>query len=151
MARKDIGKSIITTLKDMSRIFTMTIALAAVMSFFLVWAIFTAIANERAKEVGIMRAIGAKESHIMILFIIEVLVIGMIGSALGIAAGSILSVATVKTFSIVKQLSTDLGGGERLTIAAVSFLAGTAICVLGAVGPVRRLKRMEPLLVLKSE
>jgi putative ABC transport system permease protein len=151
MARKDIGKNIIATLKDMSRIFTMTIALAAVMSFFLVWAIFTAIANERAKEVGIMRAIGAKESHIMILFVIEVLVIGVIGSTLGIIAGSVLSVATTKTFSIVKQLSTDLSGAERLTIAAVSFLGGTLICVLGALGPVRRLKRMEPLLVLKSE
>jgi putative ABC transport system permease protein len=151
MARKDIGKNIIATLKDMSRIFTMTIALAAVMAFFLVWAIFTAIANERAKEVGIMRAIGAKESHIMVLFIIEVLVIGVIGSALGIAAGSVLSAATAKSFSIVKQLSTDLSGAERTAIAAVSFLGGTLICVLGALGPVRRLKRMEPLVVLKSE
>ena len=151
MARKDIGKNIITTLKDMSRIFTMTIVMAAVMAFFLVWAIFTAIANERAKEVGIMRAIGAKESHIMVLFIIEVLVIGVIGSVLGIALGSMLSVAFTKTFSIVKQLSTDLSGAERLAISAVSFLGGTLICVLGALGPVRRLKKLEPLLVLKTE
>jgi len=151
MARKDIGKNIIATLKDMSRIFTLTIVMAAVMAFFLVWAIFTAIANERAKEVGIMRAIGAKESHIMVLFVIEVLVIGVIGSVLGIAVGSVLSAATAKTFSIVKQLSTDLSGAERAAISAVSFLGGTLICVLGALGPVRRLKKMEPLLVLKTE
>jgi putative ABC transport system permease protein len=151
MARKDIGKNIIATLKDMGRIFTMTIIMAALMAFFLVWAIFTAIANERAKEVGIMRAIGAKESHIMKVFFIEVLVIGAIGSVLGIAAGSVLSLATAKTFSIVKQLSSDLSGAERTAIAAVSFLGGTLICILGALGPVRRLKKLEPLLVLKSE
>jgi putative ABC transport system permease protein len=151
MARKDIGKNIITTLKDMSRIFTMTIVLTAVMSFFLVWAIFTAIANERSKEVGIMRAIGAKERHIFRIFLIEVLVIGLAGSILGILAGTGLSAIFAKTFSIVKQLSTDLSAFERTVIALISFAGGTAICVLGALGPIQRLKKMEPLLVIKTE
>jgi putative ABC transport system permease protein len=151
MARKDIGKNIITTLKDMSRIFTMTIVLTAVMSFFLVWAIFTAIANERSKEVGIMRAIGAKERHIFRIFLIEVLVIGLAGSVLGILAGTGLSAIFAKTFSIVKQLSTDLSAVERIVIALISFTGGTAICVLGALGPIQRLKKMEPLLVIKTE
>jgi putative ABC transport system permease protein len=151
MARKDIGKNIITTLKDMSRIFTMTIVLAAVMAFFLVWAIFTAIANERAKEVGIMRALGAKERHIFRIFLIEVLVIGVAGSILGIAAGTGLSAIFAKTFSIVKQLSTELSLLERMAIAAISFAGGAAICVLGALGPIQRLKKMEPLMVIKTE
>jgi len=151
MARKDIGKNIISTLKDMSRIFTMTIVLASVMAFFLVWAIFTAIANERAKEVGIMRALGAKERHIFRIFLVEVLVIGVAGSVLGIAAGTGLSALFAKTFSIVKQLSTDLSIVERLVIAAMSFAGGTAICVLGALGPIQRLKKMEPLMVIKTE
>ena len=151
MARKDIGKNIITTLKDISRIFTMTIVLAAVMAFFLVWAIFTAIANERSKEVGIMRALGAKERHILRIFLIEVLIIGFAGSVLGIAAGTGLSALVAKTFSIVKQLSTDLSGPERAVIAAVSFFGGTAICIFGALGPIQRLKKMEPLMVIKTE
>ena len=151
MARRDIGKNIITTLKDMSRIFTMTIVLAAVMAFFLVWAIFTAIANERSKEVGIMRALGAKERHIFRIFLIEVLVIGIAGSLLGIAAGTGLSALFAKTFSIVKQLSTELSVLERIAIAVISFAGGTAICLLGALGPIQRLKKMEPLMVIKAE
>ena len=151
MARKDIGKNIITTLKDMARIFTVTIALAAVMAFFLVWAIFTAIANERSKEVGIMRALGAKERHIFRIFLIEVLVIGIAGSLLGIAAGTGLSALFAKTFSIVKQLSTELSVLERIAIAVISFVGGTAICLLGALGPIQRLKKMEPLMVIKTE
>jgi len=151
MARKDIGKNIITALKDMSRIFSLTVVLASVLSFFLVWAIFTAIANERSKEVGIMRAIGAKESHILTLFFIEVLVIGIAGSLIGIVAGMGMSAAFSKGFTIVKQLSTELSIREQAVIAAVSFLGGTVICVLGALAPIQRLKKMEPLLVIKAE
>ena len=151
MARKDIGKNIISTLKDMSRIFTLMVVLASVFSLFLVWAIFTAIANERSKEVGIMRAIGAKESHILTLFLIEVLVIGIVGSLIGIVAGMGMSAVLSKGFTIVKQLSTELSIGEQTMIAVVSFLGGAVICVLGALAPIQRLKKMEPLLVIKAE
>ena len=151
MARKDIGKNIISTLKDMSRIFTLMVVLASVFSFFLVWAIFTAIANERSKEVGIMRAIGAKESHILTLFLIEVLVIGVAGSLVGIAAGMGMSAVFSKGFTIVKQLSTELSVVEQTAIAAVSFLGGAVICILGALAPIQRLKKMEPLMVIKAE
>lgn len=151
MARKDIGKSIIATLKDISRIFTMTIIMAAIMAFFLVWAIFTAIANERSKEVGIMRALGARESHIQKVFLLEVVVIAVLGGILGLAAGSVLSAATTTSFSVVKQLSTSLSAAERVLIACASFAGGMVICILGALGPIQRLKRMEPLVVLKGE
>jgi putative ABC transport system permease protein len=151
MARKDIGKNIITVLKDMSRIFTLTLVLASLFSFVLVWAIFTAIANERSKEVGIMRAIGAKESHITRIFMNEVFLIGAAGSLAGIAAGTVLTMTFAKSFSIVRQLSIDLSLGERSLIALVSFAAGTAICVLGALGPIRRVRRLEPLMVIKGE
>jgi putative ABC transport system permease protein len=151
MARKDIGKNIISTLKDISRIFTLMVVLASVLSFFLVWAIFTAIANERSKEVGIMRAIGAKESHILKLFFIEVLVIGITGSLIGIFAGMGMSAVFSKSFAIVKQLSTELSIGEQGVIAAISFLGGSVICVLGALAPIHRLKKMEPLMVIKAE
>ncbi len=151
MSRKDIGKNILATLRDMSRIFTLTIALSSAMAFFLVWAIFTAIANERAKEVGIMRALGAKESHILRIFLLEAIVIGCIGAVLGIIAGAGASSALAGSFSIVQQLSTTLSAAEQSLIAAVSFAGGTLICVLGALGPIRRLKKLEPLMVIKTE
>ena len=121
------------------------------MAFFLVWAIFTAIANERSKEVGIMRALGAKETHILRIFLSEVLLIGCAGAVIGILVGTGLSAVLVQGFSIVKQLSSDLSLMERAVIAAASFVGGTAICLLGALGPIHRLKKMEPLMVIKTE
>lgn len=151
VARKDIGKSIISTLKDMARIFSMTVALASLLSLFLVWAVFSAIANERSKEVGIMRALGAREAHIVKIFFIEVLMIAAAGGVFGILFGSVLSVALAKGFTILKHLSADLSGFERIGIGVLSFVAGTAICVAGALAPIQRLKKLEPLIVIKAD
>ena len=149
--RKDIGKSLITTLGDISKIFYLTMVLSTVLSLFLVWAIFTAIANERAREVGIMRALGAKERHVVQLFLLEVLVLGAIGSVVGILAGTLLTIVMAQSFSILKNLPVDLSTFTRTVIALAGLLFGTGICVLGALAPVQRLKKLEPLLVIKQE
>lgn len=151
MARKDIGKSMLSTLSDINRIFSITVLLAAILSVFLVWAVFSAIANERAKEVGIMRAIGAKESHVVKLFLFEVFIIGGIGSLVGIFSGTALSLALAKGFSILRSLSGELGVLERIAIGVVSFLIGTGICALGALSPIQRIKKLEPLLAIKED
>ncbi len=151
VARKDIGRGILNTLRDLNRIFFVTVAMASLLSIFLVWAVFSAIANERAWEVGIMRAIGARESHVSRLFLVEVLFIGGIGSIIGIAAGTTISLFLAKHFMLLKNVSADLVFTERLVIALCSLAAGTGICVIGALSPIRRLKKMEPLLAIRKE
>jgi putative ABC transport system permease protein len=151
VARKDIGKNVISALRDINRIFLITIILASLLAAFLAWAVFSGIANERAKEVGIMRAIGAKESHVMRLFLLEVIIIGGIGSLIGIFFGTALSFVLAKGFTILKNMSTDLSVAERLGIAVAGLVIGTGVCVVGALSPVRRMKRIEPLIALKGD
>ncbi|MCL5024635.1 MAG: FtsX-like permease family protein [Nitrospirae bacterium] len=150
VARKDIGKNVLSALRDINRIFFMTIVLTSLLSAFLTWAVFSGIVNERAREVGIMRAIGARESHVMRVFLFEVLVIGGLGSIAGVLCGTVLSVTLAKGFTILRNISTDLGVWERAVIAVSGLLAGTGICVVGALSPIRRLKKTEPLVVLKG-
>lgn len=151
VARKDIGKGLINTLRDINRIFSLTVLLASLLSVFLAWAVFSAVVNERSREVGIMRAIGARESHVVRIFLAEVILVGVIGSVLGIVCGTSLSLLLSKTFSIMKNISTDLTLFERSAIAFAGLVAGTGICIIGALAPVQRLKKMEPLLVIKGE
>jgi putative ABC transport system permease protein len=151
MARKDIGKNLITALKDINRIFSVTVLLVSILSAFLAWSVFSAIANERSREVGIMRAIGAKETHIVKLFLLEVFVVGSIGSILGILSGTTVSLLLGKSFTMLKSLSTGLSIPERIYIALISFVFGSGICILGALSPIRRVKKMEPLVVIKGE
>ena len=149
--RKDIGKSLLSALGDIRKIFYFTMILSTILSLFLVWAIFTAIANERTREVGIMRALGAKEGHVVKLFLFEVLVLGVIGSIAGIIVGTSLSVLLAKNFSILKNLPIDIGLLSRMLIAAAGLLFGTGICVIGALSPLNRLKKLEPLIAIKQE
>ena len=151
VSRKDIGKNILGTLRDLNSIFFVTVMIASILSICLVWAVFSAIANERAWEIGIMRAIGAREYHVSRLFLTEVLFIGIIGSLLGVIPGTAVSFFLAKHFMLLKNVSADLGILERLIIAFLSLVAGTGICVLGAMSPVGRLKKMEPLLAIRKE
>jgi putative ABC transport system permease protein len=146
-----MGEKFINTLADINKIFLLTTLMASVLTTFLVWAIFSAIANERSKEIGIMRALGAKESHIVKLYLIEVLVLGLLGSMIGVLAGTYLSILLTGSFSLLKNISAGLTGGQQTVIALVGLLIGTSICVTGAMMPINRIKKMEPLLVIKEE
>lgn len=151
VTRKDIGRSVLSTLRDLKSVFVAAMLIVALLSVFLVWTVFSAIANERSWEIGIMRAIGAREGHISRLFFIEVLCIGCVGSVLGVAAGTTASVLIIKNFMLLKSVATDLTVPDRLLIALLSFVAGTLICVAGALSPIQRLKKLEPLLAIKEE
>jgi putative ABC transport system permease protein len=149
--RRDVNKSLLSTLADISKIFYITMFLSTALSLFLVWAIFTAIANERKREIGIMRALGAKERHVVAVFLTEVLVLGFAGSITGIIAGTGLSLVMAQSFSILRNLPVDLSVAARAAIAGTGLLFGTGICALGALFPIRRLKKLEPLFVIKQE
>lgn len=149
--RSDMGQRFINILTDINKIFLVTISLSSILTVFLVWAIFSAIANERSKEIGIMRAIGAKESHIVKLFLLEILILGLLGSLLGMAIGTYLSFELAGSFSLVKSISASLSITARSIIALVGLGIGLVICITGAMLPINRIKKLEPLLVIKEE
>jgi putative ABC transport system permease protein len=151
IARSDMGEKFLNTLADINKIFLLTTILASILTTFLVWAIFSAIANERSKEIGIMRALGAKEAHIVRLYLIEVLVLGLLGSILGVMVGTYLAYWLANSFSLLKNISAGLSASERTVIGIIGLTVGTAICTAGAMLPINRIKKMEPLLVIKEE
>jgi putative ABC transport system permease protein len=151
VARRDVGQTVLRAFGDVSRVFLVTFVLAAVLAASLAWAVFSGIANERIREVGLMRAIGAKESQVVRLFLLEVVIVGALGSLAGVVVGTGLSVGLPRAFDVMKAASAGLGLADRLGIALVGLAAGTAVCVLGALSPIRSTRRTEPLVVLKGD
>ncbi len=151
VARSQMGGKFLTILSDINKIFTVSVVLSSLLTILLVWAIFSAIANERAKEIGIMRAIGANESHIVKLFFLEVLVLALIGSLIGVVTGTYLSAQLASGFTLIKNISATLSVFQQIIIALVNLIFGTTICVAGALLPINRIKKMEPLLAIKEE
>lgn len=148
--RSDMGKKIISTLTDINKVFLITIVLASVLSTFLTWTIFSAIVNERFREVGIMRAIGAKGSHIMTMFVIEVFVLGLLGSIVGIALGTYMSLTLSKIFTLLRDMAATLTLAERIEVSLLGLLVGIGICIVGSLSSIVRIKRLEPLTALKE-
>jgi putative ABC transport system permease protein len=151
VARRDVGQTMRRAFGDVSRVFLVTFVLASVLAACLAWAVFSGVANERIREVGLMRAIGAKESHVVKLFLLEVVLVGALGSLVGVLAGTGLSLVLVSGFEIMKNASGSLGVADRLGIAALGLVAGTGICVVGALSPIRSTRKTEPLVVLKGD
>jgi len=84
---------------------------------------------ERTREIGILRAVGWKRRHVILLILTEAAVLGLAGGILGIAAGwgglRLLS-ALPQTASIVSASITPLHLAESLAIAVVSGLVAGA-------------------------
>jgi putative ABC transport system permease protein len=148
--RSDMGKRIVSTLTDINRVFLITIILATLLSAFLAWSVFSAIANERLREIGIMRAIGARGSHIVWMFVAEVTLLGVLGSLVGIALGTYLSVSLASFFTLIREMSATMTLFERFEVSLIGLLAGSAICLVGALSSIMRFKRLEPLKALKE-
>jgi putative ABC transport system permease protein len=151
VARNEMGGELLQTLRDINKIFLVSITLSSILTVFLVWAIFSAIANERSREIGIMRAIGANEAHIVKLFVLEVLVLGLVGSGIGLVVGTYLSISFAKGFVLLKNISASLTFTQHALIDFIGLAVGVFICVTGALIPINRIKKLEPLLAIKEE
>ena len=152
MTRGDIGAGVRNTLRDILRVFSITILISATLAILLAWSTFTAMTNERRREVGILRAIGARQSHILKIFLLEATIISAMGGLLGIAAGHALIRYLAGDFNLLKKLSAvaTLNAGTLL-LSLFALLAGIAVCLIGAAIPTIRLARMEPLSAIKEE
>jgi putative ABC transport system permease protein len=149
--RGDIGEKVQETLVDVNKIFSITIFLSSILSLSLAWAIFSAIVNERKREIGIIGAIGAKRTHVVKLFLLEVILIGGIGSIAGIITGNLLTAYLTKEFILLTNLSIVMDAITIIKISILCFLIGTLICVIGALFPIIRISKLEPLVAIREE
>jgi len=152
MTRGNIGKDVRATLRDIIRIFTITILIASTLSILLAWSTFTAMTNERRREVGILRAIGASRSHIIRMFVIEASIISLLGGLIGVVAGHLLLNFLAHDFTLMSRLGNlPVTSPGSIFLSLLAVLLGAGACLVGAIVPIYRLARQEPLLALKDE
>jgi len=152
MTRGTLGSSIKDKLSDIISIFSLTISISSALAILLAWSTFTALANERRREVGILRAIGAKRLHIIRLFLTEALIIGLVGSGTGVILGHQLLKELASNFHLLKQLNAVSSfSAANLPISCMALGAGIIVCLIGALLPVLRLANMEPFTAIKEE
>ena len=152
MTRGSIGSDVRATLKDITRVFSITIAISSALAVLLAWSTFTALANERKREVGILRAIGAHKSHIMKMFLSEALIISLTGGFIGIGIGNYLIHHLAGNFDLLSRLGAYTSVSLlNIFYSLLAMLIGVGVCLVGAAIPVIRLAALEPLQAIKDD
>lgn len=100
--------------------------------------------SERTREIGVMKAVGAKNSHVLAAFLIEAGLIGVIGGMIGLA------ISTIATYTLVPIL---LGVPGSLPVMWVVMAIGISLLVslLAGLYPALRASRMAPVEALRTE
>lgn len=106
---------------------------------------------ERTKQIGIMRAIGATEDHILSLFLMESGLIGFFGGLLGIVFGLFMAYIVGAIFArfgfagMFSFVQIDYFG--LLAVLALTFIVG----IISGVLPARRASKLNPSEALRYE
>ncbi|GMV12167.1 MAG: ABC transporter permease [Polyangiaceae bacterium] len=99
--------------------------------------------TERTREIGIRLAIGAMAREVLLQFLVEAVVLSMIGGVFGIGAGLLGSWAATRALKVPFVVSPD--------ILVVAFLFSAVIGVLFGYLPAHKAARLNPIEALRHE
>lgn len=104
---------------------------------------------ERIREIGVMKAVGAKNSQIMTLFLIEASLIGLIGGLIGLIIGLGLAegIAIFAQNKGFRYLDVSVSPQIIFSLLTFAFLVGIASGVL----PARQAAKLKPADALRYE
>ncbi|AKK11788.1 ABC transporter permease [Corynebacterium uterequi] len=124
---------------------------ALLVGTFLIANTFSMIVAQRTKEFALLRALGASRRQITRSVVGEAIVIGVLGSSLGVVAGAGL-VAAIRAFMASQGSSLPGGGlGWSTGSVVVPIVLGTAVTVFSAWSPARRAGRVQPVEAMRSQ
>jgi putative ABC transport system permease protein len=110
---------------------------------------------ERTREIGIMKAIGAEDREIKMIFFVEAAVIGTVGGVIGVlSAWGITALANILAFRFLlkPQGATFIDFFSLppwLTASAILF--ALVVSILAALYPAARAARIDPVRALRHD
>jgi len=109
---------------------------------------FHVLVTQRTRELGLLRCVGASAGQIRRLILGEAAILGVVSSALGVAAG-------IGGSALLSSVSTGSGGvrlGEIVVdpaLCVIGFAAGLLMTLVAALSPARRATRVRPIEALR--
>jgi putative ABC transport system permease protein len=137
----------LTTLGETTQVFTLLLAGIAAVSLLVggigIMNIMLVSVTERTREIGIRKALGATKVNILYQFLIEAVVLCLLGGLAGIALGA--AMAEILRFAF--HWSVSIAPASVL----LSFCFAAAVGILFGVWPARRAAGLDPIIALRYE
>ncbi len=123
---------------------------SSLISFFVALSVAFGIASvlaisvtQRTREIGILRAMGARREQMLIVFLIQGAVLGLLGSFVGAGAGWVM----VWAFNTFGPRLFDIS--PSMTIVPIAVSIATLTGVLAAIAPAWRASRLDPVAAIR--
>jgi putative ABC transport system permease protein len=133
---------------------TFLLAFAGVALFvgaFIIVNTFSMLIGQRARELALLRALGASRRQVLKVILGEAAIVGAVGSVLGILLG--IAVAQGAKAAIKGYIGVDIGAGLPVSTQTVlwSLAVGTVVTVIAAALPARRAARTAPVAAMRAD
>jgi putative ABC transport system permease protein len=117
---------------------------------FIIYNTFSITVAQRLRELGLLRALGASGSQVVVSVAFEALAVGILSSVIGLALG----IAIVKPLeALISAFGIDLPSGSLQVLPrtiVVALLVGTLVTLVSALAPARRAARIPPIAALRD-
>lgn len=126
------------------------VGIGLVVCAFIVFNTFSVLTAQRSRQLAMLRAIGTSRSQVMTSTLSEGVVLGLVGSLIGLVLGYL---GTNLLVWVIAQLEVgDLSGGLVLRPAtiAISLAAGLIVTVLGAYPSARKAASTPPISAIRE-
>ncbi|MFJ8992259.1 ABC transporter permease [Streptomyces sp. NPDC102279] len=124
--------------------------IAVLVGIFLIVNTFSMLIAQRTRELGLLRALGADRRQVRRSVLTEALLLGLVGSTLGLAAGIGLAVGLIKLMTAfgMNLKSTEMVIGWPTPVA--SYVVGVGVTFVAAYLPARRAATVSPMAALSD-
>ena len=133
----------------LSGVFGMFALIAIFVACLVIANIFTILIAQRAREMALLRCVGASRKQIFGSVLAEASVVGVVASAIGVLAGLGVTAAGLALAVRFDWGLPDVGVHPNLTAVLAPFVVGAVATVLAGIVPARRATRVAPLAALR--
>jgi putative ABC transport system permease protein len=141
--QQDILNSVTQTTQTLTLFLGAIAAISLVVGGIGIMNIMLVSVRERTREIGLRKAIGAREGDILTQFMLEALTISLLGALIGLALGVLIALGV--------NLSGQFSAAPSLSAAALAVGTAMAIGLFFGIAPARSAARLDPIDALRYE